>query len=63
MAKTTHLKVAFYVPNIIGYSRFLFLSAAPMFIFDEDKWYMFICFYLASELLDAVDGNAARAFD
>ena len=60
---TTHAQVATFVPNLIGYGRFAFLAMAPFFAFSDDKWYLFIVFYLLSEALDAVDGNAARYFN
>lgn len=64
MAETTsHLQVAFYVPNLIGYFRFLFLAMAPWFVFSDEKWILYIAFYLSSEGLDALDGKAARALD
>ena len=57
------MEVATFVPNIIGYARFFFLALAPWFVFSETKWILYIAFYLASELLDALDGKAARALD
>ena len=63
MTKTSHLDVAFFVPNLIGYARFLLLMCAPYYAFDDDKYLWFVVFYLSSELLDAVDGNAARYFN
>ena len=59
--RVTHAQVAMFIPNLIGYSRFALLFAAPYFI--HSNWQAFIGCYAGSQLLDAVDGNAARYFN
>lgn len=49
-------QVLLYVPNLIGYVRLLLLLAAAA---CSNQWGS-ICCYLASQLLDAADGHAAR---
>ena len=58
-----HSDVAFFIPNLIGYTRFILLFVSPYFVLSEDQWHWFVICYSASYLLDAVDGNAARYFD
>ena len=53
--------VYLWVPNLIGYARIIFLIAAIHVAFDD--WKLCIAFYATSQLLDAFDGMAARAFD
>jgi CDP-diacylglycerol--inositol 3-phosphatidyltransferase len=57
------LQVAAFVPNLIGYSRFMLLLACPYVSHSDTLWPLFIVFYGLSQLLDAVDGNAARYFN
>lgn len=60
--KETHCRVACYVPNIIGYLRFitlfgsLFMSMSPRW----QKFLWFLVFYAISYFLDIFDGFAAR---
>ncbi|CAI8023262.1 CDP-diacylglycerol--inositol 3-phosphatidyltransferase 1 [Geodia barretti] len=49
--------VLFYVPNLIGYMRLLFLITAWIFY---DNIYVFLPFYAAAAFLDGIDGWAAR---
>ena len=64
MTKTTsHLQVATFVPNLIGYGRFITLAIAPWFAWSQDKWYFYLVFYFVSQVLDAFDGKAARMFN
>eukprot|EP01100_Stratorugosa_tubuloviscum_P001532 TRINITY_DN1341_c1_g1_i1.p1 TRINITY_DN1341_c1_g1~~TRINITY_DN1341_c1_g1_i1.p1 ORF type:complete len:237 (-),score=81.89 TRINITY_DN1341_c1_g1_i1:108-818(-) len=53
--------VWFYAPNVIGYIRVVLLFAAFYVCFDDYK--KFFIFYALSEILDALDGYAARAFN
>lgn len=53
--------VYFFIPNLIGYSRVALLIAA--FYVALDSHTLFFIFYALSQLLDALDGHAARAFD
>ncbi|CDW79418.1 phosphatidylinositol synthase [Stylonychia lemnae] len=62
-AKTTEVQVLFYVPNLIGYSRFLFLIFSTYFAFSEKYWVIFPIFYAIASLLDIFDGMAARALN
>lgn len=55
--------MAFFIPNLIGYGRFAFLFACPYFAHSDSHWIFFVICYAISQLLDAVDGNAARYFD
>ena len=50
-------KVLFFVPNIIGYFRFLTLAAAMFF---HEIWPLCVALYGMSILLDAFDGYYAR---
>ena len=59
----THTKIATFVPNLIGYIRFILLLISPYFALSKDYWYVFAICYSLSYLLDAVDGHAARYFD
>ena len=59
----THSQVYMYVPNLIGYFRFIFLAISPYFALDKQRWAGFFWFYLLSYGLDFFDGKAARAFD
>ena len=59
----THAQVATFVPNLIGYTRFALLFACPYFVYSDTHWPYFIVCYGLSQLLDAVDGNAARYFN
>ena len=59
----THAQVSVFVPNLIGYGRFLLLFLCPVFVYSEQYWYWYTICYAASQLLDVVDGMAARKFD
>jgi len=52
--------VYLFIPNLIGYARVLLVIAA--FYFNASPALFFAC-YALSELLDAVDGYAARHFN
>jgi CDP-diacylglycerol--inositol 3-phosphatidyltransferase len=51
------------VPNLIGYGRFVLLFLCPVFVYSEEYWYWYTICYAASQLLDVIDGMAARKFD
>src|SRR5258708_4626794 len=53
--------VFLFIPNIIGYFRFLFLFAT-LFTYQEHPL-LTVLFYGLSQTLDAFDGMAARKFD
>jgi len=53
-------KVYFFIPNLIGYTRIL-LAIFGFYMCFEHPAVFFFC-YVLSELLDAVDGHAARYF-
>ena len=57
------LEITTFVPNLIGYARFILLFASPYFALSKDKWQYFVICYSLSYLLDAADGNAARYFN
>lgn len=63
--EVTHCKVAWYIPNIIGYLRFacLFLSVFMASSPRDKKWVWFAAFYAISYVLDAFDGMTARRFN
>ena len=63
MPEVTHFQVATYVPNLIGYSRFIFLAMSPYWALDKEKWYLAGLSYGMSYFLDIWDGKAARAFN
>lgn len=50
-----------FVPNLIGYARFLFLLISLFYVVRADGTNMFLALYAASYLLDAADGPAARS--
>ena len=58
----SHMQVMLYVPNLIGYFRFLLTFMCVKYAFDaaEGNWIMFTVCYSCSQLLDAIDGFAAR---
>ena len=63
MSKVTELQVLFYVPNLIGYARFIFLMLSTYYAFSDSQWLLFPIFYLLAFILDAFDGMAARALN
>jgi len=52
--------VFLFVPNIIGYVRIILLILSCYFM--HHQWTTAVFCYIASVLLDAVDGHAARYF-
>jgi len=54
-------RVYFFIPNIIGYLRVALAVAA--FVSSFSNHYVFFVCYAISEILDAVDGHAARYFN
>ncbi len=55
-------KVFLFIPNLIGYFRFLFYLIS--FISHSlGSWQLCISFYAIAFILDEFDGRAARAFD
>lgn len=60
---TTHFGVACFIPNLIGYARFAFLFLCPYFVAQEEGWRWYVLCYSVSQILDAFDGKAARAFN
>ena len=61
--KVTEAQVMMYVPNLIGYARFLFLLGSTYFAFSENYWLLYPIFYGIASLLDMADGMAARALN
>ena len=53
--------VYLWIPNLIGYARIVSLVGAIYVALDD--WKMCIGLYATSQLLDAFDGMAARAFN
>ncbi|SPJ11879.1 phosphatidylinositol synthase [Plasmodium sp. DRC-Itaito] len=53
--------VYLYIPNIIGYIRVIL--ALSGFIISRKNLFLFVCFYGASQALDALDGWTARKFN
>ncbi|SOV17591.1 phosphatidylinositol synthase [Plasmodium sp. gorilla clade G2] len=53
--------VYLYIPNIIGYIRVIL--ALLGFIISRKNILLFVCFYGASQVLDALDGWTARKFN
>lgn len=58
-------KVATYIPNIIGYLRFISLCIGTHMAVSprEKKWVWFVFFYGLSYVLDAFDGCCARRYN
>ena len=50
-----------FVPNLIGYARFLFLLWSLFHVLRAESTHLFLALYAASYLLDAADGPAARS--
>lgn len=61
MTTVTASKVLWFYPNIIGYVRFILMSAA--FVLAKDNWKAAIICYLLAFVGDVVDGYVARAFN
>ena len=59
----THAQVAFFIPNLIGYARFISLGVSAFYAFDTERWHWFVFWYGMSYFLDALDGAAARRYD
>ena len=55
-------KVFLFVPNLIGYARFLFYAIA-FICHSLDNWQLCISFYAIAFILDEFDGRAARAYN
>ena len=59
-----HIKIVCYVPNLIGYLRFLLNIMSVWWAYnvhkDGKEWETFLALYSTSMLLDAFDGIAAR---
>ena len=63
--ETKHIDILFYLPNIVGYLRFIFNFISVRYAFDpsDESWIRFIVFYSISQMLDAIDGALARKFN
>ena len=59
-----HFKIMCYVPNLIGYMRFVLNTLSIFYAYnvhrDGKEWETFLVLYSSSMLLDAFDGMAAR---
>ena len=46
----THFEICWYLPNIVGYLRFIFNIIAVRYAFDttDGKWQLFVFFYSLS---------------
>ena len=55
-------RVFLYVPNIIGYARFIFY-AASFISHSLGNWLLCISLYAIAFILDEFDGRAARAYN
>ena len=55
-------RVFLYVPNLIGYARFI-LYAASFISHSFDRWQLCISLYAIAFILDEFDGRAARAYN
>jgi CDP-diacylglycerol--inositol 3-phosphatidyltransferase len=60
-AQTQQKNIFLYVPNLIGYTRFLLLLAASFFAFSMP--YVFVGLHFTSFFLDYFDGIAARSLN
>lgn len=58
-----YFKICMYIPNIVGWLRFVFLFLAPKYAFHQDKLHWFAIYLTISELLDGIDGKLARMFN
>ena len=52
-----------YIPNLIGYGRFILLWISTAFAFSKDRWILYPVLYGTAYILDALDGHAARTFN
>ena len=61
----SHLNIFLYVPNLIGYGRFICTFICVKYALDpsDEAWIRFVVLYSISQLLDAIDGFAARKLD
>ncbi|XP_075257800.1 CDP-diacylglycerol--inositol 3-phosphatidyltransferase-like [Convolutriloba macropyga] len=59
MAACTEYNILLFVPNLIGYVRVILLVIACYTMLSDHV--TTVCCYLLSQLLDALDGHAARA--
>ena len=61
----SHMDICLYIPNLIGYFRFITNMIAMYYAFDsrDGMWQRFIFFYVISMGLDAFNGMAARKFN
>lgn len=57
--RTMASSIWFYVPNVIGYIRVILAFGAVYVAFTDHQ--LFFAFYMSSQLLDALDGYAARS--
>ena len=55
-------KVLLYIPNLIGYGRFLFY-AGSFLAHSLGNWQLCVVLYLVAFILDEFDGRAARAYN
>ena len=61
----THMEVVWYLPNIVGYFRFItnFIDVRYAFDASNGNWQNFIMWYTISMGLDSIDGKLARKFN
>jgi len=57
---STEPNVYLFVPNLIGYARVALMFVAFYFMTNAEMYHVTVTCYLLSQLLDAVDGHAAR---
>ena len=61
--RTTSVHVLFYYPNLVGYVRLGFMTAAFHYALVDGAWQTTLVCYLLAFCGDVVDGYVARAFD
>ena len=63
MMKVSHLQIVCYLPNLVGYLRFITNFVAAYYAFQPNDYMTFLKWYTFSMGLDAIDGKLARAFN
>ena len=60
MNRIERLKIMLYIPNIIGYIRYILFLKSMYHAFNPTEWQLFIMYYYIAIFLDAIDGETAR---
>ena len=61
--KVSHLDIVCYLPNLVGYLRFVTNFIASYYAFEPNAYMTFLKWYTLSMGLDSIDGKLARRFN